>query len=181
MLNAHHTYIMMIAHPSPCFMFLFRFLFFARKCQGKFHHEAKNHKMPAPQITFPETQQEIIDRGLDLISALKAKIPGAMISGMVRVDMMKHNGHIIINEFESLEATFYAMENSDRNSYEAETLLFLIKYWELNITEALQLGNDMVGEFCSVSQPRRLSSRKIVSSLQKRISNGSLSSLFVDK
>ena len=134
--------------------------------------------MPAPQIAFPETQQQIIDRGLDLIQALKAKIPGAMMSGMVRVDMMKHNGHIIINEFESLEATFYAMESSDRNSHEAETLLFLIKYWESNITEALQLGND-VGEFCSASQ-RRQSSRKIASRLQNQISNGS-PSLFVDK
>ena len=134
--------------------------------------------MPAPQIAFPETQHQIIDRGLDLISALKAKIPGAMISGMVRVDMMRYNGHIIINEFESLEATFYAIENSDRNNYEAETLLFLIKYWESNITEALQLDNH-VGEFCTALQ-RRQSTRKIVSKLQKHISNGP-PSLFVDK
>ena len=81
------------------------------------------------------------------MAELKKKVPGAILSGLVRVDMMKYGDRIIFNEFESLEATFYAMESSDRNSHEAETLLFLIKYWESNITEALQLGND-VGEFC---------------------------------
>ena len=77
------------------------------------------------------------------MSELKAKVPGAILSGLVRVDMMKYEDHIILNEFESLEATYYAMDLADVNGYESSTMVFLVNYWHSNITAALEIDDEL--------------------------------------
>ena len=66
-----------------------------------------------------------------------------MLSGLVRVDMMKYEDRINLNEFESLEAAYNAMDTSDTNGYEASTLVFLVNYWRSNITAALEIDGEL--------------------------------------
>ena len=77
------------------------------------------------------------------MAELQKKVPGAILSGLVRVDMMKYGDRIILNEFESLEATFYAMDSADTNGYEASTMVFLAKYWHSKFTEALDICGEL--------------------------------------
>ena len=89
---------------------------------------------------------------------LKAKVPGAILSGLVRVDMMKYGDLIILNEFESFEAAFYAMDIADANAYEASTKVFLVSYWHTNITEAMKIDCELVES----STKRRKSNRTLI-------------------
>jgi hypothetical protein len=62
------------------------------------------------------------------IKSLKKNIPATIIDGLTRVDIMvTDNGRPIVNEFESLEATFYS--NSTNNNDELITQNFLQEYW----------------------------------------------------
>jgi hypothetical protein len=76
------------------------------------------------------------------LAELKAKVQGAILSGLVRVDMMIYEDHLIVNEFESFEASFYSTDKGDVNGYEASTNVFLVNYWHSNITAALGIQGD---------------------------------------
>jgi len=81
------------------------------------------------------TQESIFKFAEQAARCLKERVPGSIIRGMLRVDIMcREDGVLVVNEFESLEA-FYT--HKDHASRGAETEQFMIEFWIAELTKLL--------------------------------------------
>ena len=72
----------------------------------------------------------------DQLTELKLNCPGAITDGLFRVDVLQNNdGTMVVNEFESLEASYYTTGNK-----EIAVQDFLFRYWHNKITNIFEIN-----------------------------------------
>jgi hypothetical protein len=83
------------------------------------------------------SKYELFEFAENAMKRLKCKIPSVIADGLTRVDIMvTDDGRIIVNEFESLEATYYS--NSVNTNEELITERFLKLYWINKLKEIMK-------------------------------------------
>lgn len=86
------------------------------------------------RLSLPGISREaLIDFGTSIIKCI-SEYDEFIISGLVRVDIMVNNeGHLVLNELESLEARHDSLEPA----LSASCATFLSEYWEKIIYECI--------------------------------------------
>ena len=81
------------------------------------------------------TEEEIFRFAEEAARCLKERVPGTMIRGMLRVDIMqRRDGQLVVNEFESLEA-FYV--HTKHSTHMAEAEQFMTDFWTFELAKLM--------------------------------------------
>jgi len=97
---------------------------------GNFSHVASARKCSLPGFTT----EDLVSFAKEMLELLRSSSNHCILDGIVRVDIFKSNsGHLVVNEFESLDALYTGTSESCTNN----TDLFLNLYWEGKIYNSI--------------------------------------------
>lgn len=106
------------------------------------HNGFPKHHFPiskGPSILSTIPINKVYSFASDAVSMLRKNCPCAILDGLVRVDVMEFKNKMVVNEIESLEATYYATHSQTNREFGTKS--FLEEYWMSQLNANLQKCN----------------------------------------